>query len=117
MSKNSGYTGLCILHQLKKLYGFDVSRDLVYDMMRNIPMNVVSSLLHRFISEKTFDPMAVDNILKTFPWTAGTVPVQIGNTVIRYFTLDNVTVFMPCHCLAISVPHTIVNNFLIYLPV
>ena len=63
MSRNSGYTGRSILHQLKKLYGFDVSKDLVYDMMHNIPLNVVSSLLNGFIKAEEFDSLAVDNIL------------------------------------------------------
>ena len=40
--------------------------------MHNIPMNVVSRFLNTLISEGTFDPVAVDNKLKTFPWTAGT---------------------------------------------
>ena len=73
MSRNSGYTGLSILHQLKKLYGFDVCKDLVYDLKHNIPMNVVSGLLNSFISEGKIDPVNVDNMLKTFSWTAGTV--------------------------------------------
>lgn len=70
MSRDSGYTGLCIFYPLKKLYGFDVMKDLVYDMMHNIPMNVVSSLLRHFISEESITP-DVDDMLKTFPWTAG----------------------------------------------
>lgn len=73
MSRNSGYTGRSILHQLKKLYGFDVSKDLVYDMMHNIPLNVVSSLLNGFIKAEEFDSLAVDNILERFPWTPGMV--------------------------------------------
>lgn len=68
MSRDSGYTGLCIFYPLQKLYGFDVMKDLVYDMMHNIPMNVVSSLLHRFISEESITP-DVDDMLKKFPWT------------------------------------------------
>lgn len=71
MSRNSGYTGRSNLHQLKKLYGFDVSKDLVYDMMHNIPLNVVSSLLNGFIATNAFDPVVVDNMLKRFPWTSG----------------------------------------------
>lgn len=37
-SKESGYTGLGILHRLSKLYGFDVIRDIVFDVMHNIPL-------------------------------------------------------------------------------
>ena len=70
MSRDSGYTGLCILYPLKKLYGFDGTKDLVYDMMHNIPMNLVSNLLRCFISKEIITP-GVDDMLKTFPWTAG----------------------------------------------
>ena len=73
MSRNSGYTGHSILHQLKKLYGFDVSKDLVYDMVHNIPLNVISSLLNSFIKAEEFDLLAVYNILERFPWTPGMI--------------------------------------------
>ena len=42
LSENSGYTGLSILHRLYKLYKFDVFKDLVYDVMHNIPLNVAA---------------------------------------------------------------------------
>ena len=73
MSRNSGYTGHSILHQLKKLYGFDVSKDLVYDMVHNIPLNVISSLLNSFIKAEEFDLLAVDNILERLTWTPGMI--------------------------------------------
>ena len=44
-SKESGFTGLSILHQLHAIYRFDVILDLVLDAMHNIPLNVAS---HRF---------------------------------------------------------------------
>ena len=31
LSKNTGYTGISILHRLHKLYGFDVIQDTVFD--------------------------------------------------------------------------------------
>lgn len=53
LSRNSGYTGLSILHRLYKLYKFDVFNDLVYDVMHNIPLNVVARQVKNFTeSEK-----------------------------------------------------------------
>ena len=72
VNRNPGYTGRSILHELKKLYSFDVSKDLVYDMM-HIPLNVVSSLLNGFIKAEEFDSLAVDTILERFAWTPGMV--------------------------------------------
>ena len=40
LAKQSGYTGLSILHRLHKLYGFNVILDTVFDMIHNIPLNV-----------------------------------------------------------------------------
>ena len=31
LSKNTGYTGISILHRIHKLYGFDVIQDTVFD--------------------------------------------------------------------------------------
>ena len=50
-----------------------MSKDLVYNMMHNIPLNIVSSLLNGFIKAEEFDPLAVDNILERFPWTPGMI--------------------------------------------
>ena len=37
LSRESGYTGLSILCRLHKLYGFDVIKDTVFDVMHNLP--------------------------------------------------------------------------------
>ena len=47
LSKCSGYTGISILHRLHKLYGFDVIQDTVFDMMHNLPLNVVRKYIKR----------------------------------------------------------------------
>lgn len=73
LSRDSGYTGLSILHRLSKLYGFDVLKDLVFDLMHNLPLNVVGNLLKELIASGKLDAKVADERLKKFPWTAGIV--------------------------------------------
>ena len=55
LARKSGYTGLSILHRLYELYGFNVLTDMVFDMMHNIPLNVVSKHLNRYLREELVD--------------------------------------------------------------
>ena len=73
LSKESGYTGLSILHRLSKLYGFDVLKDTVYDVMHNIPLNVVGNILKELIASGKLDAKVADNRLEKFPWTTGII--------------------------------------------
>ena len=41
MSKESGFMGVSLLHRLHKLYKFDVIKDLVFDVMHLVPLNLV----------------------------------------------------------------------------
>lgn len=73
-SKESGYTGLSILHRLYPLYGFLYDKDLVFDEMHEIPLNVVKHHLQFFLDNDSqeFDGInwaEVDSQLNAFPWT------------------------------------------------
>lgn len=68
LRKESGYTGLSILHRLSKLYGFDVLKDTVYDVMHNFPLNVVGNILKELIASGK-----LDNSLEKFPWITGII--------------------------------------------
>ena len=70
-AKQSGFTGVSILHSLNALYGFDVIKDLVFDAMHNIPLNVASHHLHYYFNERILSTQDVDKNLKKVPWTAG----------------------------------------------
>ena len=70
-SRGTGYTGLSILHRLNSLYGFDVIRDLVFDVMHNLPLNIVRCSLKQSIADEKLDAKEVDERLANFPWTAG----------------------------------------------
>ena len=65
-------TGLSILHRLHYLYGFNVLRDLVFDAMHNIPLNVASNHLHYYLNEGILSPAEIEERLKIVPWTPGT---------------------------------------------
>lgn len=68
LRKESGYTGLSILHRLSKLYSFDVLKDTVYDVMHNFPLNVVGNILKELIASGK-----LDNSLEKFPWITGII--------------------------------------------
>ena len=70
LSRNSGYTGVSILHRLYKLYKFDVFNDLVY-VMHNIALNVVARHVKNWVDSEVIDKDVVEERLKSFPWTAG----------------------------------------------
>ena len=69
LARQSGYTGLSILHRLYKLYGFNVLTDMVFDTMHNIPLNVVSKHLNRYLREELVDKSILDERLQAVPWT------------------------------------------------
>ena len=71
MAKETGYTGLSILHRLHHLYDFDVLHDTVYDAMHVIPLNIVSHHLHYYLNEETLLPQVVQEKLKVMPRTPG----------------------------------------------
>ena len=68
---NTGYTGLSLLHRLHSLYGFDIFKDIVYDGMHNIPLNVAKRHVDKFVSEGLIDPEEIDRCLENISWTPG----------------------------------------------
>ena len=71
LAKETWFTGLSILHRLYYLCGFNVLRDLVFDAMHNIPLNVVSNHLHHYLDEGIISPAEIEERLKVVPWTQG----------------------------------------------
>ena len=41
MARECGFTGLSVLHRLYAAYGFNVLKDLVFDGMHDVPLNVI----------------------------------------------------------------------------
>ena len=56
-SKETGFTGLSILHQLNSLYGFNIMQNLVFDAIHNISLNVASHHLHYYFNEVGIGPV------------------------------------------------------------
>ena len=72
-SKECGYIGLSILHRLWPLYGFHYDKDLVFDEMHTVQLNVVKEALDHLLSDEDHlvDWCEVDRRLQKLPWTAG----------------------------------------------
>ena len=64
MARESGYTGLSCLHRLHSLYGFDACRDLVFDVMHNLPLNVVKHHLKCLLDLDCVQHAEVEKIFK-----------------------------------------------------
>ena len=75
LAKETGFTGLSILHRLYYLYGFNVLCDLVFDAMHNIPLNVVSNHLHH---------SWWGNYITCWNWRLKIVPWTPGNNFSRW---------------------------------
>ena len=86
LARQSGYTGLSILHRLYKLYGFNVLTDMVFDMMHNIPLNVVGKHLNRYLREELVDKSILDERLQAVPWTSELKDGQIQSRSLRLGT-------------------------------
>lgn len=69
LSSQHGYTGVSVLHELHSLYGFDVIRDLVYDVHHNLPLNVIKNQIDRLIDNGILNPKQVEQRLQKIPWT------------------------------------------------
>ena len=84
LAKECGYTGLSNLHRLWPLYGFCYDKDLVFDEMHTVQLNIVKTALDRLIPDEDhpIDRETVDRRLQEFPWTAGIVVVLYsGNNI------------------------------------
>ena len=73
MSRDTGYTGLSILHRLYPLYGFLYDESTVYDEMHTISLNVVkNALLDLRVDDRNgIDWSKVDGRLNQIPWPSG----------------------------------------------
>ena len=70
-AKSTGFTGTSILHRLHAAYGFNIIRDLVFDAMHNVPLNVVSHHLRRYLDMDLISKQVIEERLEAVPWTSG----------------------------------------------
>ena len=61
------------MHRLWPLYGFRYDKDLVFDEMHAVQLNVVKEALDHLLSDEDHpvDWCEVDRRLQQLPWTAG----------------------------------------------
>lgn len=73
MSRDTGYTGLSILHRLYPLYGFLYDKSTIYDEMHTISLNLVKNALLDLIKDDTngIDWSIVNSHLDNIPWPSG----------------------------------------------
>ena len=57
MSKESGFMGVSLLHRLHKLYKFDVIKDLVFDVMHLVPLNLVKRRFEHLLSNSLLEAL------------------------------------------------------------
>jgi len=81
-SKESGYTGVSILDQLRPLHSFNICFDLVFDVMHNISLNVVKKQLDNLVSNQNLPGEVVDEKMSKICWTPelkdGRIPEQFS---------------------------------------
>ena len=71
MSKESGFLGVSLLHRLHNLYKFDIIKDLVFDVMHLVPLNLVKRRFEYLLSNSLLDPERLQVALEKVPWTQG----------------------------------------------
>ena len=70
MAKESGFTGLSVLHRLHALYGFDYRKHCVFDVMHTVALGVVRNNLNFLLSNQLLDQKVLQERLFKVPWTA-----------------------------------------------
>ena len=63
--------GVSQLHRLHKLYNFDVLRDLVFDAMHLVPLNLVERRLDHLLSNSLLDRERLQEAFTEMSWTTG----------------------------------------------
>lgn len=70
MAKESGFTGLSVLHHLHVLYGFDYRKHCVFDVMHMVALGVVRNNLNFLLSNQLLDKNVLQERLLKVLWTA-----------------------------------------------
>jgi len=69
LSSETGVTGISLLHKyLHPLYGFDILKDLTFDIFHTICLNVVKNQTERLLDYGLIDKKYLDREIIDFPW-------------------------------------------------
>ena len=88
MSKESGFVGISLLHRLHKLYKFDIIKDLVFDAMHLVPLNLVKRRFEHLLSNSLLDPEQLQLALEKVPWTQGILKSCLAISSINQLLID-----------------------------
>ena len=71
MSKETGFIGVSLQDRLHKLYKFVIIKDLVFDVMHLVPLNLVKRRFEHLLSNSLLDPEQLQLARDKVPWTQG----------------------------------------------
>ena len=77
MSREGGFWGVSLLHRLYTLYKFDVIKDLVFDVMHLVPLNLVKRRFEHLLSNSLLDTEEFQAALEKVSWTQSMVPLVL----------------------------------------
>ncbi|KAL5467065.1 hypothetical protein EMCRGX_G031241 [Ephydatia muelleri] len=81
MARESGFTGLSILHRLYAAYGFNILKDLTFDAMHDVTLNIIHHHLLRYLEAGILSRNEIDVRLAAIPWTSelkdGRLPTSV----------------------------------------
>lgn len=69
-SQEVGFTGLSILYRLTRLYGFDIQRDCIIDVMHTVSLGIIKHHLTYILNDEETNRNALQERLKKFPWSS-----------------------------------------------
>ena len=69
-SQEVGFTGLSILYRLTRLYGFDIQRDCIIDVMHTVSLGIIKHHLTYILNDEATDRNALQENLTKFPWSS-----------------------------------------------
>ena len=71
LARECGFTWLSVLHRLYVAYGFNVLKDMVFDGMHDVPLNVIKHHLEVQLELGLLNKATIEERLEAMPWTSG----------------------------------------------
>ena len=88
MAREFGFTGLSVLHRLYAAYGFNVLKDLVFDGMHDVSLNVIKHHLEVQLELGLLNKATIEERLEAMPWTSGNFQNYSFKTIYVVFVFN-----------------------------